>query len=110
MKIVFRAGNITEAEIVRGMLLANGIEAYVSGYFLQGGIGEIAPTDLGKVHVQDADFERATALIREYEGDGQESTGAAQQKQGVKSATDNKILYTVVVIIIVSVLGYWFGI
>ncbi|WP_236860578.1 putative signal transducing protein [Candidatus Reidiella endopervernicosa] len=50
MKIVYRARDITEAEIVKGMLLSNEIEAHVSGYFLQGGIGEIAPTDLAKVH------------------------------------------------------------
>lgn len=46
MKIVYRAGDITEAEIVKGMLLSNNIEAHVSGYYLQGGIGEMAPTDL----------------------------------------------------------------
>ncbi len=68
MKIVYRAGNITEAEIVKGMLLSNNIDAFVSGYYLQGGIGEIAPIDLAKVHISNEDFEQSREIIAEYEG------------------------------------------
>lgn len=63
MKIVYRAGDITEAEIVKGMLFVTNIEAHVCGYYLQGGIGELAPTDLAKVHVPDEDGERAREII-----------------------------------------------
>ena len=50
---VYRAANITEAHIVKGMLEANGIDAYVDGYYLQGGIGELAPMDFVSVSVDD---------------------------------------------------------
>lgn len=67
MKIVYRAGDILEAEIVKGLLIANAIEAHVSGFYLQGGIGETAPLDFAKVHVADDDFEKAQAVVLEYE-------------------------------------------
>lgn len=51
VKIAYRAKDIMEAEIIKGMLLANGIEAYSSGFYLQGAIGDLAPTDFSKVHI-----------------------------------------------------------
>jgi hypothetical protein len=67
MKIAYRAANIIEAEIVKGMLVANDIQAHASGFYLQGGIGEISPTDLANVLVSDEDYDRAKELILEYE-------------------------------------------
>jgi len=67
MKIIYRAADIIEAEIVKGMLVASDIEAHVSGFYLQGGVGELAPTDLANVLVPDEDYERAKQRVREYE-------------------------------------------
>ena len=67
MKLVYRAGDIIEASIVSGMLQANGIESHVGGYYLQGGIGELAAQGFANVHVPDEDFDRAETLIAEYE-------------------------------------------
>ena len=72
MKLVYTAGDIIEANIVAGMLRAHGIEAHVGGYFLQGGIGELAVHDFARVHVADEDAELAGSLIREYENREQE--------------------------------------
>ncbi len=110
MKIIYRAGDITEAEIVKGMLYANGIDAHVSGYYLQGGIGELAPTDLAKVHVPDEDYDRAEKLVREYEGSELVQTGADQKSEYAKPTPTNKIFVTIIVIIVISVLGYWVGV
>lgn len=67
MKYVYRAANILEAQIVKGMLEANGIDANVGGFYLQGGVGELAPLDTARVYVEDEDVERARELIQEYE-------------------------------------------
>ncbi|HEY9051132.1 MAG TPA: DUF2007 domain-containing protein [Gammaproteobacteria bacterium] len=64
---VYNAKDITEAHIVRGMLEANGINAYVNGHYLQGGIGELAAMDFASVHVEELDVEAARELINEYE-------------------------------------------
>ncbi len=110
MKIIYRAGDITEAEIVKGMLLSNDIEAHVSGYYLQGGIGELAPTDLAKVHIPDEDYERASELIGEYEGIQLIQTDTDQKTEDMKSTPTQKAFVTIIIIIVISVLGYWVGI
>ena len=67
MKKVFRAANITEAHIVKGLLESNGIEAYVDGFYLQGGIGELATMDFVSVSVEDEDQAVAREIVYEYE-------------------------------------------
>ena len=64
---VYDAANITEAHIVRGMLEANGIEAHVGGYYLQGGIGELAVQGFASVLVDAAQEARARELVMEYQ-------------------------------------------
>lgn len=71
---IYNARDITEAHIVRGMLEANGIEAYVNGYYLQGGIGELAAHDFASVSVGNADADQARKLVEEYD-DGELNTG-----------------------------------
>ena len=67
MKLVYRASDIIEANIVAGMLRSHGIESHVGGYYLQGGIGELAAQDFAHVHVADEDAELARSLIADYE-------------------------------------------
>lgn len=68
MKPIYRASNILEAQIVAGMLQAEGIDAEVAGYFLQGGVGELATQDFARVWLHDErDEARAKAVIAEYE-------------------------------------------
>ena len=64
---VFTAKNSIEANIVKGMLEANDIPAYVEGEYLQGAIGELAAIDFVFVSVDDVDLEKAVNLINEYE-------------------------------------------
>ena len=64
---VYNAKDITEAHIVKGMLAANGINAYVNGHYLQGGIGELAAMDFASVHVDESDVQAARELIDDYE-------------------------------------------
>ena len=64
---IYNARDTTEAHIVRGMLDAHGIEAYVNGFYLQGGIGELASHDYASVSVPDDKSTQARKLIEEYE-------------------------------------------
>lgn len=72
MKLVYRAGDILEAHIIAGLLKTYNIEAHVSGQYLQGGIGELAPAGFSNIHVEDADIEQAMTVIAEYEQNNQE--------------------------------------
>ena len=110
MKIAYRARDITEAEIIKGMLLSNNIEAHVSGYYLQGGIGEMAPTDFAKVHVPDEDYERARELLREYEGHQSDQASSETRSEKTESSPTRKFLITIIVAIAISILSYWVGI
>lgn len=71
MRVIYRASDIVEAHIVAGMLEAGGIEAYVAGHYLQGGIGDLSPLGFANVLVGERDFDAAVAVVRVYEqGDG----------------------------------------
>lgn len=67
MKTIYKAGNINEAHIVAGMLESRGIQSYVGGHHLQGGVGEMATMDFARVHVAEEDYDAALPLIAEYE-------------------------------------------
>ena len=68
MKIIYKARDIIEAHIVSGMLNADGIETHVGGYYLQGGVGDVAVFDFANVQVADEDVELALPLVAAYEG------------------------------------------
>jgi hypothetical protein len=63
MKQVHAAKHAPEAHLVRGFLESNGIAAVVRGEFLTSGWGEL-PVDVCAVWItDDAQFERANALL-----------------------------------------------
>lgn len=64
---IFTAKNSIEANIVKGMLEANDIPAYVAGEYLQGAIGELAAIDFAFVSVDDVNESKALNLVNEYE-------------------------------------------
>jgi len=67
MQIIYKASNIVEAHIVAGMLKSEGIEAHVSGHYLQGAIGDLSPLGFANVFVGDSNMDNAAVVIREYE-------------------------------------------
>ncbi len=69
MKIIYKANDILEANIVSGMLKANGIEAYAGGFYLQGGVGDLATMDFANVYVADEDIQSAKSIIADYESE-----------------------------------------
>ncbi len=64
---IYTAQDITEAHIIKGLLEAHQINAFVNGFYLQGGIGEIAPTNFAGISVEDDKVEAALDIIRAYE-------------------------------------------
>jgi hypothetical protein len=62
MKIVYRAENIIDANLVKGALEIEGITAFVSGEYLTGAAGELPCWNLVAVMVADHDVERAAPI------------------------------------------------
>ena len=107
MKIIFKAENIIEAEIVKGMLIASDIDAHVSGFYLQVVVGEIAPTDLANVLVSDEDYHRAGELVREYDENQPIQDSESMPGDGGGAGINNRVRLTIIVIFAITVLGYW---
>ena len=91
MKRVHVAKHAPEAHVVKGFLESNGIAAVVRGDYLQGGWGEL-PVDLCAVWVtDDAQYERASALLvsflrgdhaREFRGQNWRCPKCGEQLEG----------------------------
>jgi len=62
VKIVYRAENIIDANLVKAALAEAGIQAFVSGEYLTGAIGQLPAWDLVTVMVAEADVERAAPI------------------------------------------------
>ena len=69
MKIIYRAENIIDANLVKNALEAEDIPAFVSGYYLTGAIGDLPPMALVNVMVSEIDLERAQAIAQRVDAD-----------------------------------------
>lgn len=67
VKTAFTARNSLEAHIIRNLLEANGLEAFVMGSHLEGGAGELQAGGVVTVAVEDAHWDEARELVRLYE-------------------------------------------
>ena len=64
---VFDAANSMEANVIKNLLETEGIEAFITGEYLQGGIGELPAFGLVKVMVNNEAEEQACQIIQEWE-------------------------------------------
>jgi hypothetical protein len=62
MKIVYRAENIIDANLVKNALDGEGITAYVGGHYLTGAAGELPVAGLVNVMVAQVDWPRARSI------------------------------------------------
>lgn len=69
MKIVYRAENIIDANLVKNALEHDGIPAYVSGQYLTGAVGELPPMSLVNVMIAEIDWERARTIAERVDAD-----------------------------------------
>jgi hypothetical protein len=63
MRVIYEAENVIDAHLVKGMLEAEEIPAYVRGEHLTGGIGELPVMGLVAVCVADVDLAAAERVI-----------------------------------------------
>ncbi len=63
MKIVYRAENIIDANLVKAALAGAGIPAFVAGEYLTGAIGQLPVSDLVTVMVAETDLERSAPIV-----------------------------------------------
>ena len=63
VRIVYRAENIIDANLVKNALAFEGIDAYVSGEYLTGAVGELPVWNLVSVMIADHDIERAAPVV-----------------------------------------------
>lgn len=66
MQKVYEPENLMEGELLQGMLASEGVEAYLTGRHLLGGIGELPVFGLLGLSVDNDQAERARALITAY--------------------------------------------
>jgi len=72
LKLIYKAGDITEAHIIAGLLRANDIDSHVGGHYLQGGIGDLAAMDFATIYVADENVDAANSIVAEYENKGEQ--------------------------------------
>lgn len=67
MITIYRAANVTDAHLIRQMLEAEGISAFILGEYLQGAIGELPANTEVRVQVGDDDYAAARAVVERWE-------------------------------------------
>lgn len=68
MPLIYRPASLVEAQLVVDELRAGGIRARIAGSYLSGAIGELPPTEVLAVWVDEPRHEaRARELIAEFE-------------------------------------------
>lgn len=67
MIIAYRAANIADAHLVRQMLEAEGIPAFIQGEYLQGAVGELPANTEIFVRVSDDRYDDARAVVEAWE-------------------------------------------
>ena len=105
MKTVYLAANITEAEILRGLLQSAGIESHVSGFYLQGGIGELAAADSARLLVDDDDLMKALEVIQEYDPQAR----LPEEPQQPPASAGRFWLVAVIVLLFIAIVSFLMG-
>lgn len=67
MVSVFRSSDYIQAQLLAGLLREQGIDVFVQGALLQGGIGELPATGHLSILVDDRDQTAAARIIDAYE-------------------------------------------
>ncbi len=67
MKIIYRAENIIDANLVKNALASEGITAFISGEYLTGAAGELPAWNLVTVMVAEQDIVRARVIAGEVD-------------------------------------------
>ena len=69
MRVVYEAGNIIDAYLVKGVLEQSGLPVYLRGEYLVGGIGELPVTGLLALCVPESCEAEARGVLTELENE-----------------------------------------
>lgn len=123
MQIVYRAANLSDAHLIRQLMEAEGIPAFVQGEYLQGAVGELPANTEVLVRVPDERVDAARAVVDDWEnsepvgfededldGEDLDATDAATDAGEPTSVQTQAIavrrLLLFVAILVVGVIGY----
>lgn len=67
MQRIYEASDIIEANILKGLLEQCDIDVYISGFYLQGGVGEIPASGNTCIWVADENVPAAKEIVRTYD-------------------------------------------
>lgn len=114
MQIVHRAANPSEAHLLRQLMEAEGIPAFVQGEFLQGAVGELPANTEVLLHVPDEHVDAARAIVEDWEHSepvgfedaGLDADDPAEPTSVQAQAVAVKRLLLFVAIVVGGVVGY----
>jgi hypothetical protein len=64
---VYRGSNYFEGQLLKGLMEQDGLQVFLNGTALQGGLGEVPALGHLSITVNDADRLRAEEIIKAYE-------------------------------------------
>jgi hypothetical protein len=64
---VYQGSDYFEAQLLTGLMEQEGLQVFLQGAALQGGLGELPPQGHLSITVNDADGDRAREIIKAYE-------------------------------------------
>ena len=64
---VYRGSDFFEGQLLKGLMEQEGLQVFLNGTALQGGLGEVPALGHLSITVNDADRERAEDIIEAYE-------------------------------------------
>ncbi|MEN8719331.1 MAG: DUF2007 domain-containing protein [Oceanococcaceae bacterium] len=109
MQTVYFARDGAEGHLVAGLLENVGIDAYVVGEYLQGGIGELAAMNPVEVRVDDEDLPAAQAALREYDPGLVESRVPEADAGGWAALRDHLLLVAMGALVLLAFLQLLLG-
>jgi hypothetical protein len=107
MIIVYRAANTADAHLIRQMLEAEGLPAFIQGEYLQGAVGELPANTEILVRVSDEHFDAARAVVADWESgepmafdddDDDVAASAAAAPAAAQSAIRYFLLFVAIVV------------
>jgi hypothetical protein len=64
---VYRGSNFFEGQLLKGLMEQEGLQVFLNGTALQGGLGEVPALGHLSITVNDADRQRAEEIIQAFE-------------------------------------------
>jgi hypothetical protein len=101
MKSVYEASSTLDAHMILNLLEQEGIQGRVDGEYLPGGIGELQAINLVRVMVDEADYEKAAQVIRDWEAI------EVDKEERTKDKTSNGVSVFLIGVVIGGGSIYW---